>query len=176
MKKIIASVVVAFGLVCGSVNSADAQVRRGPIETRTDVTTTTTGGVVLNEESLIAMLRDLGYEAKTFNVGSGKMYHVSCDKDGFHYEIHISFSPNMRKLWIYNTFAPRSYSMDEMRRLMEASALYGPAHFRILPSGELSLGLAVDNHDLNRDTLRTELDFFMLIVRQTEPLWGGPVR
>jgi hypothetical protein len=175
MRQLIAPLFLALGIsTVGFPGAADAQVRRGGTAIdRTESLVHTDDGV-LNNERLLDMLRGLGYEPKVYNSG-GTIYHLAVDKDGFHYEISLRLSPNGRQLWILNHFGARSYTMDEMRRLMEASATWGPAHF-VFDSAtrELSLRLAIDNRNITQDWLRTEIDFYMHVVRTTEPLWGAP--
>lgn len=129
----------------------------------------------LTEETLLTMVRGLGYEPTTRKSGDRPIHHLKIVRGTWTYEIDVSLSTNKRKVWLSCWFKDmsREPTASEFAALLEASFKHGPAHFTYTPATRtLNLGMALDNRAITPEILRFEMDIFMDVIRDTQPLWN----
>jgi hypothetical protein len=130
----------------------------------------------LTDESLLRMLRGLGYEpyqTGTFTDGS-KFYWVKVDRDGYQMSIRFALSPNKLVVWMHTYLgevpAPDKITAEPLQKLLEAQNSY-KGRFSVT-GGKLIFQMPVDNRSLAPQDLRVWIDEFFVAVKSTSHLWN----
>jgi hypothetical protein len=131
----------------------------------------------LTDESLLAMLENMGYEPKIEKTASGNIYSITVTRGTWSYIFDVSLSPSKTKLWFSGWLSVlpegKAVPSEKLLALLEASWTHGPAHFRYHPPfRQLNLGLCIDNRDITPTQLREQIEGFMDTMKKTELLWN----
>jgi hypothetical protein len=131
----------------------------------------------LTDESLLAMLENMGYEPKVEKTSAGNIYSITVTRGTWSYIFDVSLSPSKTKLWFSGWLSVlpegKAVPSEKLLALLEASWTHGPAHFRYHPPfRQLNLGLCLDNRDITPTQLREQIEGFMDTMKKTELLWN----
>ena len=138
------------------VNSAKAQ-EAGPI----------------NQARLREILVQLGYIVKDLNTTPGKeKFEVKTTQGGLDVPISYEISASTSYVWltVFLGPAPAEASILNAAMLKQNSKIQ-PCMFYVTESGNLMMGLPVDNRGLNNALLRRYTDFITTKVVDTKAYW-----
>lgn len=134
----------------------------------------------LTEESLLTLLKNLGYEPEKVGV----TYRIKIEKPKWNFVISISISSNTRKLWMSSFLAQvpdiEKIPQSAMMKLLETNSDIGPAAFVLVedsknkPNGRwLKMQYGQDNRGITPAIFRTELDWFLERLQETGTTWSA---
>jgi hypothetical protein len=132
----------------------------------------------LTHESLMTMLKNMGYEPQIIDAqGGGKIYRLKIKTGGWTYDLDVALSGSKRYLWVTGWLAtlPKDEKVpaENLLKLLESSLDNGPYHFRYHKEyRQLSLGLALLNSNISATSLREGLDDMCTTIKNTEPVWN----
>lgn len=131
----------------------------------------------LTEETLVAKLRDMGYEPRLLPATGGpNRYTIKVRSSQREWVVIVALSPNQQFVWLQAFFTQlpqgQKPSPQQMEKLLDLNLDVGPAHFRYdAPNRQLSVATAVANRALTVAQLRTEIDVFSGVIERTMPFW-----
>ncbi|MFO0970389.1 MAG: type III secretion system chaperone [Gemmataceae bacterium] len=175
MKRLITTSILSLAVCAAAlafVASSDAQVRTG--RRPADRTDSPAAADQLTNESLINMLRGLGYEPTIRRSGTADVAHMTIRKDDWTFDFDVTVSGNKQKVWLSCWFnaLPRDLNAGELGALLKANLDFGPAHFTYQPATrQLNLGLPLDNRNITPDVLQREINYFIDTLKKTADLW-----
>src|SRR5262249_34632744 len=89
---------------------------------------------VLTDESLKAMLENLGYAPKLEKFNGSNLYCITVDGDGLRFSVSLQISPNKEKIWAIVAVADlapdATYPAERYLKLIELNDEIGPCYFR----------------------------------------------
>ena len=133
--------------------------------------------VPLTDDSLLAMLKNMGYAPRIEKTPKGNIYSLTIQRGTWTYYVDVSLSPSKTKLWLSGWLSalPRDEKVpaERLLALLEGSWTHGPAHFRYHRGfRQLNIGLCLDNREITPETLRTQLESFLDTMKKSEELWN----
>jgi hypothetical protein len=169
---LLAGLVVA-GCLTGGIGAQDRPLAQepggGPARTA--------AGQVLNDSSLDALLRNLGYDPEVTKSASGKRiyYRLVTVEDAFRFVVDISLDQSCSRLWFSAPLpevAVDKVPPSRLVKLLEANDDITPASFSYDKARQrFYLNLAVDNRDITAAIVRKELTSLLRVIERTAPLW-----
>jgi hypothetical protein len=131
----------------------------------------------LTDETLLQMLRGMGYEPKvdTNNDGS-KSYTIHFEREGWCYYFRISLSPDKSVLWISTSLGDvppgQKIRPEALLKILELNRSgLGKARFSISDRGTLFLSIPLDNRGVTPALIRDAVDELVANVKETQPYW-----
>lgn len=129
----------------------------------------------LNDESLLQMMRGLGYEpyqTGTFSDGI-KFYWVKMDREGYVFNVRFSLSPDKSVVWLQTYLgdvpAADKIAPQTLQKLIEAQ---NSAVGRFwISENKLYYQLPIDNRSVTPQHLRNRIDTFARVLKSTADLW-----
>lgn len=127
----------------------------------------------INQARLKEILVQLGYTVKDLNTTPGKeKYEVKTTQGGLDVPISYEISASTSYVWltVFLGPAPAEASILNAAMLKQNSKIQ-PCMFYVTESGNLMMGLPVDNRGLNNALLRRYTDFITTKVVDTKAYW-----
>jgi hypothetical protein len=154
----------------------------GPAADKTDKPAQTAPKVVapLTDESLGAMLENMGFEAKPEKLEKTTVYHLKIEQHTWVYYINVALSTDKEQQWITTNVADvpadEKVPAEKLLRLLEENNDIGPsAVYYDKKIKRIAMGLALTNRGgLTPAVFRTHLTQFMADVKEVQKLCDFP--
>jgi hypothetical protein len=171
---------MAVVLLCGSMAVAQQRDGRGD-DTRLKTQPAPKGGTkttpAMTADELGKMLKDMGYQFQTQRLDNGAViYQLTIKSNGMNVPMDVELSKDGTKVWLtvwFRQLGPNeSIPSDVMTKMLESNGRFGPCFFSISTGRQPFLGLPLDNRNLASEDVRRQIDIFIQVYQQTEPLWN----
>lgn len=135
-------------------------------------------GQSLNDASLEATLRSMGYDPKISKSSNGKrtFYRLHLEEDKFRFVFDLSLDTERERIWFsgpLSTVTDRDrVATERLWKLLESNDDISPVFFSYDNNNKrVYLNLVIDNRDMTATILRKEISRFMRVTERTYPLW-----
>jgi len=127
----------------------------------------------INQARLREILVQLGFTIKDLNTTPGKeKYEVKMTLGGLDVPISYEISPSTNYVWLTVLLGPAPTEASVLNSsYVKQNSKIQPCFFYVTDSGNLMMGLAVDNRGLNNALLRRYTDFITNKVVDTKAYW-----
>lgn len=144
--------------------------RLGAQETKQEVTPSTRG--VLNDNSLLQMLSDMGYEPKKLKQG----YVVAIKQGEWTYNVQFVISANREKIGLNANMGTvedaSAVTANQWMNLLAANTDTAPSFFYYNKNNKvLYMHRVLDNRALTSNILRQQVEAFTANIKDTADLW-----
>jgi hypothetical protein len=155
----------------------DPRLKQTAPKTETKAPTIQTSSTVTTDD-LAKMLKDMGYQCKTNTLSNGAVIlELDIQTNGRTCALDVELSKDKSKVWLTAWFKQMSQGetipSHIMTQMLESNGKLGPCHFAVSTAKQVYLGCPVDNRNLSSQELRRQIDIFLSVFNQTEPLWNS---
>ena len=128
----------------------------------------------ITQPRLKEILVQLGYTVKDITTTPGKeKYEADISTTDFNVPIGFEISASTNYIWltVFLGKAPADTSSDFYNNLLKQNFKIQPTFFYITDTGNLMLGLPVDNRGVNNTVMKRYIDFISGKVSETKSYW-----
>jgi len=126
----------------------------------------------INQTKLRELLVQLGHTVKDLVTTPGKeKYEIKINKGGFDVPMGLEISASTNYIWLTVFLGKAPSDSSKYFQLIKQNAKIQPALFYVTDSGNLMMGLPVDNRGINNALLKRYTDFIAGKVADTKDYW-----
>lgn len=126
----------------------------------------------INQTKLRDLLIQLGYTPKDLVTTPGKeKYEIKLNRGGLDVPMGLEISPSTNYIWLTVFLGKAPSDSSKYFQLIKQNSKIQPALFYVTDSGNLMMGLPVDNRGINNSLLKRYTDFIAGKVADTKEYW-----
>jgi hypothetical protein len=126
----------------------------------------------INQTKLRDLLSQLGYTPKDLVTTPGKeKYEIKINRGGLDVPMGLEISPSTNYIWLTVFLGKAPSDSSRYFQLIKQNSKIQPALFYVTDSGNLMMGLPVDNRGINNSLLKRYTDFIAGKVADTKEYW-----
>ena len=130
----------------------------------------------LNHETLKQALKELRYEVEVLqSTLKTPIYKVKVEREGFRFVFFVSLSKDLSIMWASTSLrelpAKGKTRTDILEQMLLSNYKYNPAFFAVSEDRWVYLLMPTTNRGLTTEKIGKILDWYMAVIRYTQPLW-----
>ena len=135
-------------------------------------TSTPTDCGPINQTRLKELLGQLGHTIKDIVTTPGKeKYEIKLNKGGLDIPMGLEISPSTNYIWLTVFLGKAPSDSSKYFQFTKQNSKIQPALFYVTDSGNLMMGLPVDNRGINNALLKRYTEFIAGKVADTKDIW-----
>lgn len=128
----------------------------------------------LTYAQLKTMVENMGYTPNEISKNAeGSIFEVTVSTASFNVPIAFEVSKSTRYIWARASLGPSKLTGEKALEALKKNAETQPTVFWITASGNLVIGMAIDNREVTPAHLRFVIDKVAADVGATSSVWGG---
>lgn len=121
---------------------------------------------------LKSMVEGMGHEVKeTSSTPGSEKFEVTITTDAFNVPLGLEVSKSGRYVWCAASLGKSTLSPDRARMLLQRAGGVQPTSFWITDSGDLKIGVAIDNREVTPAHMKFVMEKLAADVGSTADLW-----
>ena len=126
----------------------------------------------INQTRLKELLVQLGHTVKDIITTPGKeKYEIKINKGGLDIPMGLEISPSTNYIWLTVNLGKASADSTKYYKYIKQNSKIQPALFYVTDSGNVMMGLPVDNRGINNALLKRYTEFIAGKVADTKDTW-----
>ena len=126
----------------------------------------------INQTQLKEILVQLGYTPKDIISTPGKeKYEIKLNRGGLDVPMGLEISPSTNYIWLTVFLGKAPSDSSKYFKLLKHNSKIQPALFYVTDSGNLMMGLPVDNRGINNALLKRYTEFIAGKIADTKDTW-----
>ena len=126
----------------------------------------------INQTKLKEILVQLGYTPKDIISTPGKeKYEIKLNRGGLDVPMGLEISPSTNYIWLTVFLGKAPSDSSKYFKLLKHNSKIQPALFYVTDSGNLMMGLPVDNRGINNALLKRYTEFIAGKIADTKDAW-----
>lgn len=121
------------------------------------------------------MIEGMGYTPKEIGQSSPKL-EIALVTPQFNVPAGIEITPSGRFIWITANLGESKIDGEGALRLLKRSSEWQPTQFWITKANTLTVGIAINNLDVNAETLKFVFEKLGADVGKSADIWQGPAQ
>lgn len=127
----------------------------------------------LSYSQLSTMITNMGYTGKQISSDPAKpKLEISTKAGTFNVPMGIEVSPSGRFIWISVNLGAKTLTAEQANAILKRAAAVQPTQFWYTDSGNLMVGMAIDNREVTPAYLRFVIDKVGADVAATADIWN----